>query len=297
MKNKTKSKITKPFWLKTKIPGGKNYLAVKKIVEDNNLHTVCQEAFCPNLKECWSNNTATFMILGDTCTRNCKFCDVKNGIPLKPDHDEPNRVTNAVKLMKLDYVVITSPTRDDLIDGGAEIWANTIKKIKDVNPNCKVELLIPDFQGKIEDLEIVMKEKPDVVGHNLETAPSLYKSIRPEANYRRSLKILRSANKYDTITKTGIMLGLSETKEEILNIMKDAYESGVKFFTLGQYLQPSKENASVKEFITPETFEYYKNEGMKIGFQHVESGPLVRSSYHADKYFESFLQRTKMNKD
>lgn len=286
MKNKIQSTIRRPVWLKTKIPGGKNYLTVKKIVNDNNLHTVCQEAFCPNLPECWSNNTATFMILGDTCTRNCKFCDVKNGIPSNPDDDEPNRVANAVKLMKLNYVVLTSPTRDDLSDGGAKIWAETIETIKSVNQHCKVEILIPDFNGNIKNLKTVINAKPDVVGHNLETSKSLYKKIRPEANYQQSLKLLKSAKELGATIKTGIMVGLGEAENEIIKIMKDAHKSGVQYFTLGQYLQPSKENVKVKEFVTPEKFEYYKNEGLKIGFTHVESGPLVRSSYHAGEYYK-----------
>ncbi len=281
---KNKRKITKPYWLKTKVSGGKNYISVKNIVKKYNLHTVCQEAFCPNLPECWSNNTATFMILGDICTRNCKFCDVKNAIPLKPDNDEPNRVADAVKLMKLKYVVLTSPTRDDLIDGGAKIWAKTIETIKSVNKNCKVEILIPDFKGNINDLKIVINAKPDILGHNLETAELLYPTVRQQANYKQSLNLLKSAKELGSITKTGIMLGLGETEKDVISIMNDAYKVGVSFFTLGQYLQPSKENIEVKAYITPEKFEYYKNVGMKIGFKHVESGPLVRSSYHADQY-------------
>ena len=284
MKSKVKLGLIKPSWLKTKIPGGKNYLAVKRIVKKNNLHTVCQEAFCPNLSECWANNTATFMILGDICTRNCRFCDVKNGKPKEVDFDEPKRVSNAVKLMKLKYVVLTSPTRDDLPDNGAEIWAETIKIIKLENPNCKVEILIPDFNGNIKNLKTVLNAKPDIVGHNLETAESLYKKVRPQANYSRSLEFLNSANKLGAITKTGIMVGLGETEKEIVKIMNDAHDVGTRYFTLGQYLQPSRNNVKVKEYITPGKFEYYKNIGMEIGFKHVESGPLVRSSYHADKY-------------
>ncbi|MEA3497267.1 MAG: lipoyl synthase, partial [Bacteroidota bacterium] len=278
MQKKRKINKTKPNWLKTKIPGGKNYIAVKNIVKKNNLHTVCQEAFCPNLPECWSNGTATFMILGDTCTRNCRFCDVKTGAPKIPDDNEPKRVANAVKLMKLKFVVLTSPTRDDIPDGGADFWAMTIKTIKKVNPNCKIELLIPDFKGDLESLQTVLDAKPDILGHNLETAESLYENVRPEANYQQSLTLLQNAKKLGAITKTGIMVGLGETEDEIIQIMRDAHRVGVRYFTLGQYLQPTKENTVVEEFVTPEKFEYYRKIGMEIGFQHVESGPLVRSS-------------------
>jgi lipoyl synthase len=275
--------LKKPEWLKIKVPGGEGYRTVKHLLKDHKLHTVCEEALCPNMEECWGRRTATFMILGDTCTRNCRFCGVKKGIPLPPDPDEPRQLAEVVKELGLKYVVITSVDRDDLSDGGAAIWAESVRKIRSRNPNCKVEVLIPDFQGDTKALDTVLYADPHVVGHNLETVPSLYPTARSKGNYHQSLDVLKYISDKGFLTKTGIMVGLGEKEEEVIELMKDACNHGVTLFTLGQYLQPTSRHLPVKEYITPAQFNEYKKTGLKLGFDHVESGPLVRSSYHADE--------------
>ena len=273
----------KPEWLKVKFTVGENFRDIRNIVHKHNLHTVCEEAHCPNQSECWERRAATFMILGDTCTRSCRFCAVNSGNPNPIDKDEPKNVGRAVKLMGLKYCVITSVTRDDLYDGGAEIWAETISEIKRQNPDCKVEVLIPDFKGNNDALETVLNAKPDVLGHNLETIKDLYPAARPQANYEQSLCVLRESKKRGAITKTGIMVGLGETKEQVLELMQDAIDAGCDIFTVGQYLQPTKNHLLIDRYVHPNEFEFYKTEGLRMGFRAVMSGPLVRSSYHADE--------------
>ncbi len=272
----------KPFWLNKKIDF-KNLNKVQKILNTLNINTVCESARCPNISECFSKNTATFMILGNICTRQCKFCNVKKGKPEKIMKDESERVLKAVKLLNLKYVVITSVTRDDLLDGGAFLFADCIKKIKEYNHRIKVEVLVPDFKGKKNVILKVLKEKPDVFGHNIETVPELY-YIRKGANYKRSLKVLSFAKQYGFKTKSAILLGLGEKKPQVLKVFKDLRKAGCDFLSLGQYLQPGKELLPVKEYIKPEIFEFYKNKAYEMGFLHVESGSYVRSSYMAEKY-------------
>jgi lipoyl synthase len=273
----------KPNWLKIKIPGGKNYRQLKSIVNEYRLHTVCQSARCPNMEDCWSRKTATIMILGDICTRSCRFCAVKTGRPGTVDNEEPRRVADAVKLMGLSHVVITSVDRDELKDGGASIWAETIKAIRQIVPDCTIEALIPDFQGKTEALQTVLDAAPDILGHNLETIPRLYRDVRPQANYQQSLQVLQSAHQQGLRSKTGLMAGLGESNEEIFKVMDDALAHGADIFTIGQYLQPTAAHLPVQRYVTPEEFADYRRYGLEIGFLFVESGPLVRSSYHADE--------------
>jgi lipoic acid synthetase len=272
----------RPEWLKAKIPGGMEYHRLNGIIRSQKLHTVCEEAHCPNLGECWNLGTATFMILGDICTRSCGFCAVKTGRPeYGLDWDEPYRVVEAVKLMKIRHAVITSVNRDERKDGGAPIFAETIRLIHDQVPECKVEVLIPDFKGSEETLDIVLNAKPDILNHNLETVPRLYRRVRPQANYQQSLEVLDRAKKRGFVTKTGLMVGIGEQTEEIISVMKDARGVLCDILTIGQYLQPTKEHLPIDRYAHPEEFKMLKEEGMKMGFRHVESGPLVRSSYHA----------------
>jgi len=275
--------LKKPEWLKIKIPGGEGYREVKKLLKDHKLHTVCEEALCPNMEECWGRKTATFMILGDTCTRNCRFCGVKKGVPHPPDPHEPDELAEVVRELNLRHVVLTSVDRDDLPDGGASFWAESIRKIHETMPDCTIEVLIPDFQGDWKALDIVLNANPHIAGHNLETIPSLYPSARSKGNYKLSLSILKYMSEKGFRTKTGIMLGLGEKPEEVRQLMRDAYNAGVKIFTLGQYLQPTSKHLEVKEYVSPEEFREYKRFGLFLGFDYVESGPLVRSSYHADE--------------
>jgi lipoic acid synthetase len=277
------NELKKPDWLKIKIPGGEGFRTVKQLLKDHRLHTVCEEALCPNIEECWKRKTATFMILGDICTRNCRFCGVNKGIPLPPDPNEPKELADAVCELNLSHVVITSVDRDDLPDGGAGFWAESIHQIHKTSPGCTIEVLIPDFQGNLKVLDMVLNARPDVVGHNLETVPFLYPAARSKGNYELSLQVLKYISGHGFRTKTGIMLGLGEKPDEIRRLMQDALDSGVKIFTLGQYLQPTSKHLDVKEFIPPEQFREYKVLGESLGFEHVESGPLVRSSYRADK--------------
>ncbi len=284
MEKKKQTKRVKPDWLKIKVPIGKEYLRVKEIVNKYKLHTICSSGLCPNMCDCWGRGTATLMILGDICTRSCKFCAVKTGKPLAADWEEPKRVAESVKLMKLKHVVLTSVDRDDLEDGGAGIWATTIKEIKKLSPGTTQETLIPDFQGKKELIQQVIDAQPEVISHNLETVKRLTPKIRSVADYQTSLEVIRQIAASGLIAKSGIMLGLGETEEEILQTMDDLLAVGCKVFTIGQYLQPTTKHLPVQEYIHPDTFKKYEIIGLEKGFKHVESSPLVRSSYHAEKH-------------
>lgn len=277
-------KIKKPDWLRVKLPVGEEYKKVRKIVSDHKLHTICESGNCPNMGECWSAGTATVMILGNVCTRSCGFCAVNTGKPAEVDPYEPLRVAKSVKLMGLKHVVITSVDRDDLKDGGSEIWAKTVETIRKMNPGVTLETLIPDFQGKWENLKRIIDVKPEIVSHNLETVRRLTREVRVQARYDRSLEVLKRLSDNGITTKSGIMLGLGESEEEILETMDDLRTVGVQILTMGQYLQPTKEHLPVKEFITPAKFEHLGNIAKEKGFSFVESGPLVRSSYHAEKH-------------
>jgi lipoic acid synthetase len=269
-------------WLKVKLPHGDNYFALKQLVREQRLHTVCESASCPNIGECWNQRTATFMILGDICTRSCGFCDVKTGRPLGLDRDEPRRVAQAVKTLGLKHAVITSVNRDELPDGGAEVWAETIRQVKAHNPGCTVEALIPDFEGSEEALLTVLAARPDILAHNTETVPRLYRTVRPQAKYPRSLEVLQRAKQRGFVTKSGVMVGLGEAWEELRQVMRDLAQVHCDILTIGQYLQPSRQHLPVRRFYTPEEFRLLRDEARAMGFRHVESGPLVRSSYHAD---------------
>lgn len=275
----------KPNWLKIKLETGENYPKVKKIVELNKLHTICSSGKCPNIGQCWSIGTATFMISGDICTRSCKFCATKTGRPLPLDPQEPAKIAESVKLMQLKHCVITSVDRDDLVDKSAEHWAKTITAIREANPNTTIEVLTPDFDADEELLNIVFASKPDVFGHNMETVKRLSDQTRSRAKYDVSLKVLSLSSQAGLITKTGIMVGLGETEEEVVELMHDVRKSGVRLMTIGQYLQPTKQHIPVVEYVTPEQFEKYRKIGLELGFDNVESGPLVRSSYMAEKTF------------
>jgi lipoic acid synthetase len=276
--------LRKPHWLKSKIPSGKEYRLVRDIVEKNKLHTICTSGHCPNMDECWGRGTATLMILGDICTRSCGFCNVKTGRPLEVDLKEPERVGNTVNLMKLKHCVLTSVDRDDLEDLGMDIWIKTVKEIKKIRPQTTIETLIPDFDG-IEELVIpVCKAGQEVVSHNLETVRRITPWARSRAKYDLSLKTLSIIAKTGVVVKSGIMVGLGETRDEVIETMHDMRNSGVEVVTIGQYLQPTKKRLMVKEYITPELFADYKEEGLKMGFRFVESSPLVRSSYRAEKH-------------
>ena len=279
-----KRKRTKPDWLKVKIPGGKKYLEIRDIVEKNKLHTICTSGSCPNMSDCWGRGTATLMILGDICTRSCKFCGVKTGKPFPVDFQEPERVANSVQLMGLKHCVLTSVDRDDLPDGGASIWAETIRAIKRLNPETTIETLIPDFMGKHELLDIIIYAKPEVISHNLETVERITPQVRSVANYRRSLDVIKYISEKGVTSKSGIMAGIGETEEEVFKTMDDLLNVGCKVFTIGQYLQPSKIHMPVLEYVTPEQFLKYEKIGLQKGFTFVESSPLVRSSYKAEKH-------------
>ena len=277
-------KIRKPKWLKVKLPTGEAYKNVKGITKLYNLHTICESGNCPNMGECWGAGTATFMILGNICTRSCGFCNVQTGRPLSVDINEPKNIAHSVKIMKVKHAVITSVDRDDLKDGGSTIWAETVNEIRKVNPNTTLETLIPDFKGKKKDIQKIIDVNPEVISHNIETVERLTKKVRIQAKYRRSLDTLRILNEGGMRTKSGIMLGLGETNEEVIQTMKDLLDVGVTIMTIGQYLQPSKKHLPVFEYIHPDKFEMFKNIGLKLGFRIVESGPLVRSSYHAERH-------------
>ncbi len=330
----------RPNWLKIRLPSGKNFNEIKGILRENKLQTVCEEALCPNIGECFEQRTATFLILGDTCTRQCGFCAVKKGMPFGIDDGEPLRIAEAVKKMKLQYVVITSVTRDDLADGGASVYAQTIQRIREYVKDCMIEVLIPDFGGSSDALEIVLNAKPDILNHNIETVPRLYSQVRPMADYERSLKLLKHAKEtitahphlnlppppfspsvrgtgggiqwddecspppvggvrgggvllqetvHEVTTKSGLMLGLGEEWDEIISVMEAVRDAGCDILTIGQYLSPKKDALPIRRYYTPEEFEMLKLEGERMGFQHVESGPLVRSSYHAKMQSETII--------
>ena len=271
----------KPEWLKARVPGGENYSRLKSLIDKSRLHTVCEEARCPNMGECWNSGTATFMILGDVCTRSCGFCAVKTGRPEFLDKDEPRRVGEAVEIMKLRHAVITSVNRDELFDGGAQLFADTIKEIRSRVPACRIEVLIPDFVGSEQALNIVLDAQPDILNHNTETVPRLYKTVRPQAHYNRSLELLFRAKQKGFLTKSGLMLGLGETIDEVIDTMSDLREVECDILTLGQYLQPTQSHLPVERYVRPEEFAMLKQRGIEMGFRYIESGPLVRSSYHA----------------
>ncbi len=278
------SKIKKPKWLRVKLPTGKAYKSIRGITKSHDLHTICESGNCPNMGECWGAGTATFMILGNICTRSCGFCNVMTGRPLAIDVSEPKNVARSIKLMGVKHAVITSVDRDDLKDGGASIWVETINEIRKENSETTMETLIPDFKGRLKDIQPIIDVSPEVVSHNIETVRRLTKKVRIQAKYDRSLDTLRFLNEGGMKTKSGIMLGLGETEEEVIETMHDLRLVGVSIMTIGQYLQPSKKHLSVVEFIKPEQFAKYKEIGLSLGFRHVESSPLVRSSYHAEKH-------------
>ncbi|KJS04417.1 MAG: lipoyl synthase [Flavobacteriales bacterium BRH_c54] len=280
----THSKIKKPSWLKVKLPTGQEYTKVRQIVSEHKLHTICESGNCPNMGECWGAGTATFMILGNICTRSCGFCAVKTGRPLPADFEEPERVANSVKLMNVKHCVITSVDRDDLKDGGSIIWVETVNKVREFSPQTTMETLIPDFQGKWDNLQRIIDVAPEIVSHNLETVRRLTREVRIQAKYDRSLEVIKRLKEGGMRTKSGVMLGLGETKEEVIETMQDLVNVGCDILTLGQYLQPTPKHLPVKEFVTPAQFAEYKEIGLKLGFRYVESGPLVRSSYHAEKH-------------
>ena len=272
-----------PDWIKVKSPGSLNYIRLKRILKEKQLHTVCEEARCPNIGECWNHKTATFLILGDTCTRGCRFCAIEKGKPLVLDPEEPRNVALVVKDLGLNHIVVTSVNRDDLADGGANHFAQTVFWIRRLNPGTRVEVLIPDFKGDMKALDTVVQSGIHILNHNVETVPRLYGKVRPGHTYECSLNILKAAKQLrgDILTKTGLMLGVGETREEVLETLCDLRANNVDIVTLGQYLQPSLRQLKVERYLTPEEFQKFQAEGEKLGFRHVESGPLVRSSYHA----------------
>lgn len=276
-----------PDWLKVNIGGGEQYQRVKALLRSSKLHTICEEAKCPNIAECFGNGTAVFLILGDICTRKCKYCRVAHGTPGALNEQEPQAIAESVRVLGLKYVVVTSVTRDDLQDGGAHVFSETITEIKQRNNTCKVEVLIPDFQGDPEALRTVLEANPDVLNHNIEVVEQLFPHIRPQGNYQTSLRVLKTAKKYDKniITKSGFMVGLGENTEQIVKTMKDLRTAKVDVLTIGQYLQPTKNHVEIKKYYSPNEFNALKKIALGLGFTHVESGPLVRSSYHAEKTF------------
>ena len=281
---KTLEKQRKPKWLKVKLPTAAAFKSVRTVVNENSLHTICESGNCPNIGECWGAGTATFMILGNICTRSCGFCNVATGRPLAVDKNEPKNIANSVKLMEVKHAVITSVDRDDLKDGGASIWAETINEIRRVNPTTTMETLIPDFKGRKEDIQTIIDVAPEIVSHNMETVERLTKKVRIQAKYRRSLDTLRILKEGLIRTKSGIMLGLGEKDDEVIQTMKDLRRVGVEIMTIGQYLQPTTKHLPVVEYVHPDKFAEFKKIGLELGFRVVESGPLVRSSYHAEKH-------------
>ena len=281
----------KPEWLRAKLPSGPEYHAVNELVETNKLHTVCKSAACPNMGECWTRGTATLMILGNVCTRSCGFCAIQTGRPPELDLGEPARVADAVAKMGLKHAVITSVARDDLKDGGASVWAATIRAIRHRNPQTAVEVLIPDFQGNNDHLDIVLEAKPDILNHNVETVERLQRPVRKTADYQQSLNVLRHAKKRGFTTKSGIMLGLGEKSEEIEACLRDMRDAEIDILTIGQYLQPTPKHLPLERWVTPDEFEHWKTFGLDIGFGVIESAPLVRSSYHAEEQSEKYTPR------
>lgn len=280
----TEKRTKKPDWLRVKLPIGEEYKKVRSLVDKYKLHTICQSGNCPNMGECWGAGTATFMILGNVCTRSCSFCAVKTGRPPEYDEDEPRRVAEAIALMEVKHAVLTSVNRDELKDRGASIWYETVVAVKELSPSTTIETLIPDVKANWDALETMIKAGQEVVSHNMETVESLYRKVRPQAKYARSLEQIKRTKAYGKRTKSGIMVGLGETQDQVLKIMDDLVEHGCDVLTIGQYLQPTKMHIEVAEFVTPDTFNFYHEEGMKRGFDFVESGPLVRSSYHAERH-------------
>jgi len=278
----------KPAWIRAKAPGGEGYLRLRGILSEHSLHTVCEEAGCPNMGECWARGVATIMILGDTCTRACGFCNVKTGRPQPLDEDEPRRVAQSLALMGLRHVVITSVNRDELPDGGAAIWAETIRRAREACPGMSIEALIPDFEGNWEALQRVIDARPEILNHNLETVRRMYPAVRPSAKYDRSIELLARCKEQGLVTKTGIMVGIGERDDEVLDLMSEVVErAGTDILTIGQYLQPTRNHLPVARYVTPQTFQRYREQGLARGFKVVESGPLVRSSYHADAQAEA----------
>ena len=282
--DKKPKRAKKPSWLRVKLPSGEKFKEVRKIVDEYKLHTICQSGHCPNMGECWGEGTATFMILGNTCTRSCSFCAVKTGRPTEFDVDEPRRVAEAIQLMKVQHAVITSVNRDELKDRGASIWYDTVREIKNLSPTTTIETLIPDVRANWDALETMISPGQEVVSHNMETVKALYRKVRPQGKYNRSLEEIKRIKEFGKRTKSGVMVGLGETKEQIFEIMDDLLEHGCDVLTLGQYLQPTKMHIAVAEFVHPDTFQMYKEVGLEKGFDYVESGPLVRSSYHAERH-------------
>ncbi len=281
----TKERVQKPKWLRVKLPTGENYKQVRGLVDKYKLHTICESGHCPNMGECWGAGTATFMILGNICTRSCGFCNVATGRPLNVDWEEPEKVARSVKLMKIKHAVLTSVDRDDLADGGSIIWAETVRAIRRISPETTMETLIPDFKGELHNVDRIIEANPEIVSHNMETVRRLTRKVRIQAQFDRSLMVLKYLKEQGIRrTKSGIMLGLGETKEEVIEAMRELREADVDIITLGQYLQPTKRHLPVVEFITPEVFKELEEIGLEMGFKFVESGPLVRSSYHAEKH-------------
>ena len=278
-----------PDWLRVRIGGGESFVRMKKLLRSSKLHTICEEARCPNIAECFGNGTAVFLILGDICTRNCRYCNVKHGKPMPLNQNEPRDVSESVRELGLKYVVVTSVTRDDLVDGGASVFYETVRRIKDLNNGCKVEVLIPDFKGSKSALEKVVSAEPDVINHNIEVVEDLFPTIRPEGDYKISLNVLKTVKEINPgmRTKSGFMIGIGESREHILKTMENLRDVDVDFLTIGQYLQPTRSHAEIERYYTPEEFEEFKKLALDIDFKHVESGPLVRSSYHAEKAFSS----------
>jgi len=278
------TRVKKPDWLRVKLPMGENFRHVRGLVDTHKLHTICESGNCPNMGECWGEGTATFMILGNICTRSCGFCAVATGRPEPVDWDEPQRVAEAIYLMKVKHAVITSVDRDELKDGGSTIWANTIKAVRALNPNTTLETLIPDFKGDWDNLQQIIDVAPEVVSHNIETVERLTKKVRIQAKYHRSMEVIRRLKDGGMRTKSGIMLGLGEQKEEVLQTLQDLADNGCDVVTMGQYLQPTQKHLAVERFVHPEEFAFYREEGYRMGLDYVESGPLVRSSYHSERH-------------
>ncbi len=275
------NKLRKPEWIKVQLPVQEAYFNIKSLIKTHKLNTVCEEAACPNRGECWSQGTATFMILGNVCTRSCGFCNVITGKPTELDLDEPIRVARAAQTLNLKHLVITSVNRDELTDGGASIWANTIIEVRKLNPNAQIEVLIPDLKGNQQALITIFETRPDILNHNIETVPRLYSQVRPQANFKQSLQVLKLAKDHNLTTKSGIMLGLGETTNEVIDVLEELRHNQVDLLTIGQYLQPTPNHLPVIRYIHPDEFNNYRDIGLKLGFKNVFSGPLVRSSYHA----------------
>lgn len=282
--NNTETRVKKPNWLRVKLPTGEGYRNVRNLVDTHKLHTICESGNCPNMGECWGEGTATFMILGNICTRSCGFCAVATGRPEPVDWDEPQRVAEAIHLMSVKHAVLTSVDRDELKDGGSIIWANTIKAVRALNPDTTLETLIPDFKGEWDNLQRIIDVAPEVVSHNMETVESMTRKVRIQAKYHRSLEVLRRLKDGGMRTKSGLMLGIGETQDEVLATMRNLADNGLDVLTLGQYLQPTPKHLPVIRFVHPDEFAFYREEGYKMGFDYVESGPLVRSSYHSERH-------------